>query len=162
MRCSPPAAPVPRACLPPRVQAPAHVVRPRAVMHLLTELVAIAPTGLTKKPLERCPAVVAHEVLREELSGTLRQPEHDVVYRDLPLGPLLERQHPSANQPLELPRRLLGGTVGLRLVRGRRLEHSLCPHTLGDRLAQVDQRGLIVGLEQDPLAVSEPTNARHR
>eukprot|EP00969_Alexandrium_andersonii_P119423 5279922-Alexandrium_andersonii.AAC.1 len=54
-------------------------------MHLLTELVAIIAAGLTEKPLERRPAVVAREVLREELSGTLSEPEHDrMLYRDPP------------------------------------------------------------------------------
>eukprot|EP00969_Alexandrium_andersonii_P053613 2358570-Alexandrium_andersonii.AAC.1 len=145
MRRSPPVAPQPRACLPPRVQAPAHVARPHAVPHLLAELVTVAPAGLAKEPLEICPAVVAREVLREELSGMLHQPEHGrMVYRDLPLDPLLKRQHRGADQPRELPRRVLDGTVGLRFVRGRRPEHGLRPQTLSDRPAQVDQRGLVV------------------
>eukprot|EP00969_Alexandrium_andersonii_P062489 2752602-Alexandrium_andersonii.AAC.1 len=61
MRRSPPAAPQPGACLPPRVQAPVHVVRPHAVAHLLAELVTIVPAGLADGPLERRPAVVARE-----------------------------------------------------------------------------------------------------
>eukprot|EP00969_Alexandrium_andersonii_P323829 14308250-Alexandrium_andersonii.AAC.1 len=71
MRRNPPAAPEPSAHLPTRAQAPAHVARPHAVMRLLAELVAIAPAGLAEEPLECRPAVVAHEVLREELAGML-------------------------------------------------------------------------------------------
>eukprot|EP00969_Alexandrium_andersonii_P180025 7957029-Alexandrium_andersonii.AAC.1 len=61
MRRSPPAAPKPRTRLPQRVQAPAHVARPRALVRLLAELPAVAPAGLTEEPLERCPAVAARE-----------------------------------------------------------------------------------------------------
>eukprot|EP00969_Alexandrium_andersonii_P284447 12575124-Alexandrium_andersonii.AAC.1 len=77
MRRSRPAAPEPSARPPTRVQAPAHVARPRAVARVLAELVAVAPAGLAEEPLECRPAVVAHEVLREELAGMLHQPAHD-------------------------------------------------------------------------------------
>eukprot|EP00969_Alexandrium_andersonii_P230105 10162461-Alexandrium_andersonii.AAC.1 len=57
--------------------------------HLLAELVAVVAARLAEKPLERCPAVVAHEVLCEELPGVLGKPEHDwVVHWDIPLVPL--------------------------------------------------------------------------
>eukprot|EP00969_Alexandrium_andersonii_P206811 9136583-Alexandrium_andersonii.AAC.1 len=59
MRGRTPTAPQPRALLPPRVQAPVHAVRPYTVVHLLAELVSVAPTGFAEKPLERSPAVVA-------------------------------------------------------------------------------------------------------
>eukprot|EP00969_Alexandrium_andersonii_P172644 7632231-Alexandrium_andersonii.AAC.1 len=67
-----------------------------------------------------------------------------MVHRDLPLGPLLKRQHQGADQPLELPRRILNGTVSLRLLRRRRLEHSLRPQPFGYSPAQVDERRLVV------------------
>eukprot|EP00969_Alexandrium_andersonii_P168333 7441512-Alexandrium_andersonii.AAC.1 len=61
MRRGAPPAPQPCAGPPPRVQAPVHVARPHAVVHLLAELVAIAPARLAKETRERCPAVVAYE-----------------------------------------------------------------------------------------------------
>eukprot|EP00969_Alexandrium_andersonii_P174598 7719995-Alexandrium_andersonii.AAC.1 len=61
MRSRTPAAPHPRARFPPRVQAPVHVAPPYTVVYLLAELVPVAPAGFTEKPLERCPAVVAHK-----------------------------------------------------------------------------------------------------
>eukprot|EP00969_Alexandrium_andersonii_P156631 6924693-Alexandrium_andersonii.AAC.1 len=61
MRGCAPAAPQPRARFPPRVQAPAQIARPHAVLHLLAELVPIAPAGFSARPLERSPAVVANE-----------------------------------------------------------------------------------------------------
>eukprot|EP00969_Alexandrium_andersonii_P192806 8517418-Alexandrium_andersonii.AAC.1 len=67
---------------------------------------------------------MTYEVLREELAGVLHQPEHHrMAHRDPPLESLPKRQHQGADQPLELPRRILDGTVGLRFVRRRRLEH---------------------------------------
>eukprot|EP00969_Alexandrium_andersonii_P067349 2971703-Alexandrium_andersonii.AAC.1 len=85
-----------------------------------------------------------------------------MAHQDLPLGPLLERQHQGAGQPLELPHRILDGTVGLRFVRRPRPEHGLYSEPPGYGTAQVDQIRLVVGLEQDPLVVSEPPDARHR
>eukprot|EP00969_Alexandrium_andersonii_P264554 11692961-Alexandrium_andersonii.AAC.1 len=76
MRGRSPAAPQPRARFPPRVQAPAHVARPHTVMHLLAEIVPVVPAGFSEKPLKRSPAVVANEVLGEELPGMLYEPEH--------------------------------------------------------------------------------------
>eukprot|EP00969_Alexandrium_andersonii_P066257 2922355-Alexandrium_andersonii.AAC.1 len=58
-----PAPSEPRAGLPPRVQATAHVVRPHTAAHLLAELIPVAPAGLAEKPLERGPAIAAHEML---------------------------------------------------------------------------------------------------
>eukprot|EP00969_Alexandrium_andersonii_P358729 15451635-Alexandrium_andersonii.AAC.1 len=84
MRRSPPAAPQPGARLPPRVQAPVRIAQPHAVVRLLAELVAVAPAELAEEPLERRPTVVAHEVLRDQLSGMLRQPEHDRMARRNP------------------------------------------------------------------------------
>eukprot|EP00969_Alexandrium_andersonii_P366731 15469143-Alexandrium_andersonii.AAC.1 len=79
----------------------------------------------------------------------LYQPEHyRMVGRDLPLDPLLQSQHQGADQPRELPHRVLCGTVGPQPTRGRRLERSLRTQSLSDRPAQVDRRGLAVGLEQ--------------
>eukprot|EP00969_Alexandrium_andersonii_P315549 13941487-Alexandrium_andersonii.AAC.1 len=66
-----------------------------------------------------------------------------MVHRDLPLEPLLKRQHQGADQPLELLHRILDGTVGLRFVRRRRPEHGLHPQPLGHGPAQVDQHRLI-------------------
>eukprot|EP00969_Alexandrium_andersonii_P252207 11147207-Alexandrium_andersonii.AAC.1 len=61
---------------------------------LLAELIAVATARLANKPLECCPATVAHQMLGEELPGMLYEPERDrVVYRDLPLDPLLQREH---------------------------------------------------------------------
>eukprot|EP00969_Alexandrium_andersonii_P028492 1243759-Alexandrium_andersonii.AAC.1 len=71
----------------------------------------------------------------------LYQPgHHRVVHWDLPLDPLLRRQHHGAGQPLERPHRVLNGPVGPRLVRRRRLEHGLHPQALGNGPTQVDQR----------------------
>eukprot|EP00969_Alexandrium_andersonii_P069535 3067719-Alexandrium_andersonii.AAC.1 len=55
-----------------------------------------------------------------------------VVHRDLPLDPLPQREQQCADQPLELPRRILDRAVGLRLIRGRRPEHNLHAQALGD------------------------------
>eukprot|EP00969_Alexandrium_andersonii_P004373 188741-Alexandrium_andersonii.AAC.1 len=63
---------------------------------------------------------------------------------------------------LKPPHGVLYGAVGLRLVRGRRLEHSLRAQALCDGPAQVHQRGLIIGLKQDPTAKPEPADAGHR
>eukprot|EP00969_Alexandrium_andersonii_P179401 7931636-Alexandrium_andersonii.AAC.1 len=53
-------------------------------------------------------------MLGEELPGMLYEPEHHrVVYQDLPLDPLLQREHQGADQPLELPRRVLDRAIGL-------------------------------------------------
>eukprot|EP00969_Alexandrium_andersonii_P035283 1545850-Alexandrium_andersonii.AAC.1 len=82
--------------------------------------------------------------------------------RRLPLDPLLKRQNYGADQPLKLPHCILYGAIRSRPVRGRRPEHSLRAQPLCNSPAQVDQRGLVVGLEQDPAAVSEPADARHR
>eukprot|EP00969_Alexandrium_andersonii_P304576 13463434-Alexandrium_andersonii.AAC.1 len=58
------------------------------------------------------------------LAGMLDEPEHDrVAHWDPPLDPLLQRQHHGADQPLELPHRILDGAIGLRLIRRGRLEH---------------------------------------
>eukprot|EP00969_Alexandrium_andersonii_P307763 13604074-Alexandrium_andersonii.AAC.1 len=48
MRRRAPASPEPRACLPLRIQAPVHVVRPRAAAQL-AELIPVAPAGLAEK-----------------------------------------------------------------------------------------------------------------
>eukprot|EP00969_Alexandrium_andersonii_P124691 5511893-Alexandrium_andersonii.AAC.1 len=78
----------------------------------------------------------------------LNQPEHDrVVDWDLPLGPLLQRQHKGADQPFELPYGILDGSVRLRPIHRRRLEHRLHSEPLSHCPAQVDQRGLVVGLQ---------------
>eukprot|EP00969_Alexandrium_andersonii_P034829 1523852-Alexandrium_andersonii.AAC.1 len=83
----------------------AHAIRPNTEEHLLAELIAIAAARLAEKPLERCPAVMAHEVPCGELPGMLDEPEHDrVVYWEPPLDPLLQHKHQGADQPLELPR----------------------------------------------------------
>eukprot|EP00969_Alexandrium_andersonii_P213651 9434835-Alexandrium_andersonii.AAC.1 len=69
MRGCPPAASKASARPPAWVKAPAHVVRPRAVAHLLAELVAVAPARLAEESLQRRAAIMAHGVLREELTG---------------------------------------------------------------------------------------------
>eukprot|EP00969_Alexandrium_andersonii_P073950 3261938-Alexandrium_andersonii.AAC.1 len=63
MRGRPPAASEPSTRLPARVEATAHVVRPRAVVHMLAELVAVAPARLAEEPLECPTAVVAMRCL---------------------------------------------------------------------------------------------------
>eukprot|EP00969_Alexandrium_andersonii_P223847 9886093-Alexandrium_andersonii.AAC.1 len=60
-------------------------------MHLLAELVAVATARRPEEPLESRAAVVAHEVLREELTGMLSEPERDrTVHWDPPPGPAPE------------------------------------------------------------------------
>eukprot|EP00969_Alexandrium_andersonii_P247468 10935573-Alexandrium_andersonii.AAC.1 len=63
-------------------------------MCIRDRLIPIVPTGLSEQPLERGSAILANQVLGEELPGMLYQPEHSrVVHWDLPLDSLLERQH---------------------------------------------------------------------
>eukprot|EP00969_Alexandrium_andersonii_P278489 12309982-Alexandrium_andersonii.AAC.1 len=71
----------------------------------------------------------------------LYEPEHHrVVYRDLPLGPLPQGQHQGADQPLELPHRVLNGTA-VRMP--------------GETRAQSAPRGA-----RKPPAASRPARAR--
>eukprot|EP00969_Alexandrium_andersonii_P060591 2667946-Alexandrium_andersonii.AAC.1 len=58
----------------------------------------------------------------------------------------LQREHQNEDQPLELPRSALDRAIGLGIIRGRRLHHSLRAQALGDSPAQIHQRGLTTGL----------------
>eukprot|EP00969_Alexandrium_andersonii_P348391 15405206-Alexandrium_andersonii.AAC.1 len=77
---------------------------------------SLATARRAHQPLERRTPVMSDEVLREERPRALRQPEHDrAIHRGLPLDPPLKGEHQGAGQPLELPRGVLDGTIGLWL-----------------------------------------------
>eukprot|EP00969_Alexandrium_andersonii_P178694 7900743-Alexandrium_andersonii.AAC.1 len=62
--------------LPARVQAAAHLRRPRSVAHELPKFAPVLTGGLPKKALEARTAVMTHQVLRQQLAGVLNEPEH--------------------------------------------------------------------------------------
>eukprot|EP00969_Alexandrium_andersonii_P050256 2205574-Alexandrium_andersonii.AAC.1 len=77
MRTGTPLAAQPDATLPAGIQAVFRFRRPHPVVHQLSKFVTVLTAWLAEEALVGGPAVVAHQVLREQLPRMLHQPEHD-------------------------------------------------------------------------------------
>ena len=126
MRPCTPAAAQPSASLPSGAEAAVRLRRLQLVVHGLAELVAVLPARLAEEALERRTAVVADQVLGQQLGSVLHQPEHEgVVHGHLPLDPGLKRQHEGPDQPFQLLDSVLNTPIALGLISRRSLRKGL-------------------------------------